>query len=291
MNHVYAHISSASTSTHFAYWSSLITRHAYRFVCSTMRSTSAGVKKSLNTSRMQADKVTAGPTGLLKGCTTTGVVLELHGDSLVPLWSYLGRDSCPRVPWPCPRPLPRPLPRPACSDLLDHLRFGAGAPSGSSSLSSLLLYIYTGTCILCVAYACWSSACILLWRCLHVMVMAVLFICNISYCIRPWPFVCSHVHTFSFIYTYLHLCLQELCGQDISFIYTCLHLCLQELCGQDINDWSNFTKLVVSLLPSLSLSHSHIHMRTYRYLPVYTHTHAHLVILSVCMYVCMYACM
>ena len=33
--------------------------------------------------KMQGDKATAGPIGLLKGCTTTGVVPELHGESLV----------------------------------------------------------------------------------------------------------------------------------------------------------------------------------------------------------------
>ena len=66
---MYAHISSSFTCTHFAYWSWLITWLAYRFVCSTMSSTSDGVKKSLNTSRMQADKATAGPTGRVKGCT------------------------------------------------------------------------------------------------------------------------------------------------------------------------------------------------------------------------------
>ena len=91
-----------------------------------MRSISVGVK-SLNTSRMQADKATAGPTGLLKGCTATGVVLELHRESLLRL-----------EPVPCrralPRPLPRPRPLPVCSGLLYRVRFRAGAPSDSFSL-------------------------------------------------------------------------------------------------------------------------------------------------------------
>ena len=57
---------------------------------------------------MQADKATAGPTGLLKGCTTTGDVLELHGDVLVLLEPDPGPRLLPR-PLPVPRPHPRPL--------------------------------------------------------------------------------------------------------------------------------------------------------------------------------------
>ena len=103
-----------------------------------MRSISVGVK-SLNTSRMQADKATAGPTGLLKGCTATGVVLKLHRESLLRLEPVPCRRALPR-PLPCPHPLPRPyplprpLPLPLCSGLLCRVRIRTGAPSDSSSL-------------------------------------------------------------------------------------------------------------------------------------------------------------
>ena len=109
-------------------------------------------RESLNTS-----KATAGPTaGLLKRCTT-GVVLELRGDSLVPLWSSLERDPCPHV-------LPRLRPLPLSTTLTMPTSSATIPPSSSllrstwstlwcwSSfrffLSSLLLYIYTGACIL-----------------------------------------------------------------------------------------------------------------------------------------------
>ena len=111
---------------------------------------------------MQADSATAGPTGLLKGCTMIGDVFELHDDELLLFWLPLKPDPGPCLlprPLPVPRPRPRPLPRPRPVPRplplprlarSRRLRFGGGATSGvPSSLLVQLNDVYPLCLLVC----------------------------------------------------------------------------------------------------------------------------------------------